>query len=375
MTSVAFSVREMPHYRVGFFNQLAERLADHDISMTVFAGTARRDNAIKQSFENLRSGKFVRNRYLTDEIYWQPVFSELRKFDVVVVVQANAALLNFPLLLYRSLFGAPPLIALWGHGANMQQSGKAAFRDWVKGMATRAADHCFAYTEVSRERFLEIGVPDSRITVVNNSLDISEISSARFEAAERGVAADAVPNARAVFCSRLYEAKALPFLVDACRLVHGRIPGFELVIVGDGPLRPWLEEIARKEPWLKVPGPRYGRDLARILVESDVFLLPAHVGLSILDGFAAGLPVVTADFGNHSPEIAYLDPGRNGLMTECYPESYAEGIVQILSDDSLRHDMGAVALETASNYSVSAMAGHFADGLMHMLGKNPVESG
>ena len=43
--------------------------------------------------------------------------------------------------------------------------------------------------------------------------------------------------------------------------------------------------------------------------------LPSHVGLSIIDGFAAGLPVLVANFDNHCPEIAYLEENVNGLMT------------------------------------------------------------
>jgi hypothetical protein len=44
-------------------------------------------------------------------------------------------------------------------------------------------------------------------------------------------------------------------------------------------------------------------------------LMPAHMGLSVLDAFAASLPVITTRHNNHSPEFAYVKDGRNALLS------------------------------------------------------------
>ena len=41
-----------------------------------------------------------------------------------------------------------------------------------------AADWWFAYTEISKRVMVDAGVPDDRITIVNNTVDTSELTEA-----------------------------------------------------------------------------------------------------------------------------------------------------------------------------------------------------
>jgi glycosyltransferase involved in cell wall biosynthesis len=97
-------------------------------------------------------------------------------------------------------------------------------------------------------------------------------------------------------------------------------------------------------------------------------VLPAWVGLSILDGFAASLPVVSADFRNHSPEIAYLAHGFNGLMTVAEPEAYAMALLSLRNDPDRRAAMSLVAAESGRRYSLDQMVERFAEGVGTALG-------
>jgi glycosyltransferase involved in cell wall biosynthesis len=144
-------------------------------------------------------------------------------------------------------------------------------------------------------------------------------------------------------------------------------PDFELVIIGDGPELSSIRSIAREEPWIRPLGALYGRAKADQLAAADLMLLPAWVGLSILDGFAAGLPVIAADFDNHSPEIAYLQNGGNGFITETTPQSYAAAISALLSAPQLLARMSDAALESANTYSLGAMVENFARGIFQTL--------
>ena len=58
-----------------------------------------------------------------------------------------------------------------------------------------------------------------------------------------------------------------------------------------------------------------------------------EVGLGILDSFALGIPMVTTDCKIHSPEIAYLKSGRNGLMIADSEEAFIEGVERLLKND------------------------------------------
>jgi glycosyltransferase involved in cell wall biosynthesis len=100
---------------------------------------------------------------------------------------------------------------------------------------------------------------------------------------------------------------------------------------------------------------------------AQVFLNPGLVGLTILEAFAAGLPVVTADFRNHSPEIEYLVPGVNGVITAADRESYASAVVNLLDDDALRASLREGALATARSHSIEAMVENFHRGILDWM--------
>jgi len=371
--SVAIVQRLITHYRLPFYRRLSSLLAEKGIKLTVFSGDARPEEAFKDALDELECGIRVCNRYLYNNIYWQPLLSKLRDFDLVIVEQANSALLNYPLLLRRKLFGPPPLIAYWGHGATLHRRQAQPVRDSFKRFLTRQVDYWFAYTDLSRSLVMETDFPEERICTVNNSADTADISATYEACANTGRAS--IRNAIGlnedgpvlVYCGRLYENKALDFLIEACRIARERLPNLSLLVIGDGPLGVWLRDTAGKEAWIKPVGPKYDREKARYLTAGDMFVLPSHVGLSILDGFAAGLPVVTARFNNHCPEISYLQDGINGLLTDAAPPAYAEALLRLAGDDSLRRRMGEAARRTAGQYTIEGMVTNFAEGVERAL--------
>jgi glycosyltransferase involved in cell wall biosynthesis len=368
---VAIVYRIVPDYRVDFYNRLEAFLASHGVALTVYGGQALSAESFRESGDRVACHRFVRNRYLRGSVYYQPVLSLLRAHDLVIVEQANSALVNYPLLLRRAITRRP-LIAFWGHGDDLQQQAPARLRRALKRMMTRQADHFFAYTRSSARIVRDFGFPDSAITVVANAIDVSstlslaerQTDATRCSVRQRFGLKD---GPMLVACSRLTEGKAIPFMVDACRRAQERDPRLQLVVIGDGPLGPWLEEQGRIHSWIKPLGARYDAEKAEILTAGDLFLLPSAAGLSILDAFAAGLPVLVADFQNHGPEVDYLEHEINGLLTAASPAAYAEAIISVLSDPPTLDRMAEQSLMTASTITVDNMARNFGNGILRTL--------
>ena len=96
-----------------------------------------------------------------------------------------------------------------------------------------------------------------------------------------------------------------------------------------------------------------------------------EVGLGILDSFALGIPMVTTDCKIHSPEIAYLESGRNGLMVADSEEAFIEGVERLLKNDVMRNAMAAECKKDAQRYSLEKMVNNFCEGILKALHSEP----
>lgn len=119
----------------------------------------------------------------------------------------------------------------------------------------------------------------------------------------------------------------------AFALVQRKYPEATLDVVGSGSQLGALRDLAAE---LKVSGVRFsGRiereELPRHCDEADLFLNSSRIDnqpVSILEAFAAGLPIVTTDAGG-IPDL--VQDGRTGLLVrQGSPEAMAEGILGLL---------------------------------------------
>jgi glycosyltransferase involved in cell wall biosynthesis len=170
-----------------------------------------------------------------------------------------------------------------------------------------------------------------------------------------------------VFVGSLYVDKRLDFLFAAAQAIRQQIPDFQLLIVGEGPERDKVQAWCAANPWTRWAGARFGREKVVHVSLAQVMLNPGLVGLGILDAFVCGTPMLTTDCGIHSPEIAYLDNGVNGVMTADDVDVYAGACVQLLRDPVALDALRAGCEVSAQEYTVENMARRFADGIVSAL--------
>ncbi|MFI5687273.1 glycosyltransferase family 4 protein [Streptomyces sp. NPDC051636] len=237
---------------------------------------------------------------------------------------------------------------------------------------TRQAQWFFAYTHGGAAHVARQGFPKDRITAVQNATDTAALrlavdkvteSEVRDFSARYALLADRT----ALFVGRLDGPKRLHFLLTAVAHIAEALPGFTLLVAGDGPQRSLLESAAVQQRGVVYLGSVKREDLAVLGAVSRLMLMPGLVGLCAVDSFALGTPVVTTRWPYHSPEFEYLEHGRNAVVTENTPERYAEGIVGLLSNDKLMVQLGRECSADCEKYTVEAMSARFVEGLSRML--------
>lgn len=364
--------RRLTHYRVPLFEELRPAMADAGFELCLVIGDPTDEERLKGDEGRISWAKYVPCRYaLGGRLCWQSLGQALAGAGFVIVTQENRLLANLPLLFRPQA----RRVALWGHGRNFQAKGRPALAQRVKRTLIRRADWCFAYTEISAQ-LMRQDVPGDRVTVLNNAIDTSALQADLRVAQQeersslrRDLGLGAGPVG--LFIGSLYDDKRLDVLVDAAEAVRAGRPGFELVIAGSGPLGGWLERRTAHLPWLHRPGAVRGMEKARWLSAADLMLNPGLVGLGILDAFAARLPMITTDCGVHSPEIAYLEPGNNGMMVAPTAAAVAEAALRLLDDEALNRKLRQGCARSAQVYTLQAMVERFVAGVIQWRNSVP----
>jgi len=151
------------------------------------------------------------------------------------------------------------------------------------------------------------------------------------------------------YIGRLSEEKNLFSLMRACAGLD-----VELLLVGDGPLRDPLEELADElKVNISMPGNIEHRRLPEIIRNSVLFVLVSpHEGhpKSLLEAMACGIPVIGADSPGIREQIVH---GATGWLVNTDAESIHAGIQHLLSNPQLCEGLGRKARDfVLDNYSL-----------------------
>lgn len=371
---VALFQYRLLHYRLELFERLRNVLVGRGIDLILVNGQASRRELVKKDEGSLPWARKVQNYFWelgARDLVWQPFPPELRDVDLVVVMQENRILSNYPLLLSR--LWSRRKVAYWGHGVNFQSDAPAGLREKWKQMMLKQVDWWFAYTEMTVDILHRAKYPQERIACLNNAIDneaferdLASVTDAQLQAMRVEInAPDGAPVG--LFCGSLYPDKKLDLLVAAGDQIHKAIPGFRLVVIGDGPSAKDIQSAAASRPWLKCVGVRKGQEKAVYFKLATVVLNPGAVGLHVLDSFCAGVPMITTADARHGPEIAYLRSGVNGLVVSGGVDAYANAVTALLRDKDGLAALKQAALLDARSFTLDNMVNRFADGIERCL--------
>ncbi|MDQ3699322.1 MAG: glycosyltransferase family 4 protein, partial [Chloroflexota bacterium] len=205
-----------------------------------------------------------------------------------------------------------------------------------------------------------------RLHVVWNGVDVAAFAGVRRPAHRRALLGLTTPGPLIVAVGRMTPQKRHDILLDAIALARRDVPDLVLAIAGDGPLRPELEARAARLGLTGAPGGQHGvRFLGRyprvpeLLRCVDALVQPSAfegLPLAVLEGMAAGLPVVVTDTIGTNETV---EDERSGLVVPPNsPTALAGAIVRLVRERGLAQRLGAAARRRAQRYfSATMMAG------------------
>jgi len=211
----------------------------------------------------------------------------------------------------------------------------------------RDAAKVIALNHVEAEQYRAMGVPEEKIAIIPNGIDLSEYVNLppkgafkkKFNIPENGKII--------LYLGRIHKIKGIDILIKAYAYMRNKMNLRDIVLVIAGPDDGYLNEAKRLAQALDVSnhvlftGPLYGEDKMAAYIDSEVYVLPSRYEtfpMTILEAYACEKPVVASEVGGLRDLVRN---GETGLLFK--PENVkqlAERIFNILNDDKMAEEMG-----------------------------------
>jgi GalNAc-alpha-(1->4)-GalNAc-alpha-(1->3)-diNAcBac-PP-undecaprenol alpha-1,4-N-acetyl-D-galactosaminyltransferase len=195
----------------------------------------------------------------------------------------------------------------------------------------------------------------SRTTVIPNP--ITPITQA-----DKGLPEITLDRPSLVAIGRFQHNKGFDLLLNAFARVKDQYPDWTLTIIGDGPLRSYLESL-RDELGLddRVHLPGFVDNIYHALKQADLFVMSSRwegMPMALMEAMSCGLPVISTDCRCGPREII-----RNGIDGALVPpenvEALSAAMDQLMSDESARKRLASRAVEVTERFSVEQVLGRW----------------
>ncbi|HUK26208.1 MAG TPA: glycosyltransferase family 4 protein [Terriglobales bacterium] len=353
MTKVLLINQEqLPHYRISVYNHLAAYLKKEGYSLTVASEGLQPGSAHPVEFEHA---------VLPLSFFGLARLMLASRPEVVILWVRLRYLYLFPTLFFAKLLGKK--VIYWGHGADLGKREHHGLPMLANSIEYEVCDALILYAEHLRKNVKPRFYP--KVFIANNTLAFSSETLPAFDRAACLARYGIHTRKNIICCGRMQVRKRLDHLFAAFGQLKRRDTG--LILVGPD-TEGVLTHVAGEN--IHVLGPIYGDERLQLLAACEVFCLPGAVGLSIVDAFYCGLPLVTED-GDESPEIMYLKDGVNGFVVPRGDiAQLASRLNLLLDDDALRRRFAAAAQEEIRSHGhIDTLCAGFVEALRFVEGE------
>ena len=305
---------------------------------------------------------------------WQTWLNKIQQLDAKFI-HAHFGLDGVLALPLARKLRLPLIVTFHGHDITVAERGEPGPGWWTHQLYIRRrkllfaeANLCIAVSNFIRSKLIEKGCPENKIIVHYIGVDKDKFTP------DPTVLRKSV----VLFVARLVERKGCEYLIQAMAQVQAAMSEVELVVIGDGPLRPSLEEMARRMlrryQFLGAQPPEIVRTWMN---QAKVFSVPSITAKSgDMEGFgmvfaeaqAMGLPVVSCFCGGIPEAVADGETGF--LATESDSKSLAACILRLLEDEELWQRFSQKGQERVRNiFNLKEQTRALESIYEHMLGK------
>src|SRR5258706_11096862 len=210
----------------------------------------------------------------------------------------------------------------------------------------RAVKRFVANSEDVAKSIAESGIPQERISIVNEGVCIPELPDANMRArARKGWG---IGDAEFLFgCVSVFvPEKGQKHIIEALSLLRRKYPNARLILAGDGVCRTELESLTRRlgqQDAVLFPG--FVNEIEEVYAALDAFVFPSEfegLGTALQTAMAMALPSISTARGALAEVV---ENQRTALVVEPSAQEFAQAMLFLMDAPALRARLGAAGGE------------------------------
>ena len=229
----------------------------------------------------------------------------------------------------------------------------------------KKASKVIALTRVEADQCRSMGVPEEKIAIIPNGIDLSEYAELPPKGAFKRKFNIPEDKKIILYLGRIHKTKGIDFLVRAYAYLTRKMNFKDAVLIIAGPDDGYLSEIKSLVQGLSISnsvlftGPLYGEDKLAAYVDSEVYVLPSRYEMfpmAVLEAYACGKPVVASKVGGLKDLVIN---GETGFLIEVGSvDQLAKAILFLLNNINEAEEMGLRGKQLVKNkFSIEAVIG------------------
>lgn len=238
------------------------------------------------------------------------------------------------------------------HGTDITLVGKDPSFEPVIRFSLNNSDLITAVSKSLKKETLQTFKIDNNIEVIYNFIDFNKMQEIRKSA--KCCLSNKEKNEKILMhISNFRKVKRVDDVVKIFAIVRKKINS-KLVLIGDGPEKPYIEKLARNLNVYKdvIFTGKISNPL-EILASADVFLLPSETesfGLSALEAMAMGVPVISSNSGGITEVNIH---GKTGFTYKVGDvQSMAKCVIDLLTNEKKLNELKNNAIVQARKFDV-----------------------
>jgi len=228
----------------------------------------------------------------------------------------------------------------------------------------RNASRVIALSHVEADQYRRMGVPEEKIAIVPNGIDLSEYANLPSQGAFKKKFGIPEDKKVILYLGRIHRIKGIDLLIKAYAYLIEKVGNKDAVLVIAGPDDGYLNNAKALAYSLRVSdsvmfvGPLYGVDKLAAYVDSNLCVLPSKYEtfpMVLLEAYACGKPIVASNIGGLKELI--MD-GETGLLFEAGNfKQMAEKMLYLLNNVGRAVELGRNARKLVEEkYSIDKVA-------------------